>query len=499
MIPNGGGAAAFGRMAQTEGRDLDRYTSKAGEWRSCVMLLPVAAFALLSAAAEREGALMPRSTAFTASSALMALCFCAIAALIIPSRRRYLQMACVTASFTILAAFDYSRFNSYFQYHTACICSALSSALVFLPSDKEERGGDTARLCLYGLLVPAGVHFLILTSVRALDSFISLTFTSGFVTSGLAAAVVPCYTVMQTMGVSGLINAVESLQYPDPHILAIPSAVTLTNLVSLPAAAIAGSLASSGARRVFLTLLGFLAAISASSGPCVSAELAVLLIFFPGIYALLLASSVFAYLCAYALHASVVTNFYLLYQPNLTLIKTTGFSLASADLACIALSAAIPAALLLASSLFLRRRDRALSRPGRAVRTVPGATLRSRPDLIAIAILRACGGLSNLSGVNRQGRELLLGTYDSSLVSEDLLSRICARRPSHDRARGYTACDLGASCAVVAERLRALLRQCGLPPGMAPRGSQDFSIRDYLITKHQRSRGEGNDRRQQQQ
>ncbi len=485
-------------MAKTEGRDLDRYTSKAGEWRSCLMLLPVAAFALCSEAAERAGAAEPRSAAFNAMSALMALAFCAIAAGIIPARRRGLQMLCVTTSFALLAGFDISRFPSYFQYHTACICSALSSTLVFLPSDSEGRESpDTARLCVYGLLVPCGAHFLILTTVRALDSFITLTFTSGFVTSGLAAAVVPCYAVMQTMGVSGLINAVESLQYPDPHILAIPSAVTLTNLISLPAVAIAGSLASRGGKRVFLTLLGFLAAVTAGTGPCVSAELAVLLIFFPGIYAVLLASSVFAYLCAYSMHASVITNFYLLYQPNLTLIKTTSFSLGGSDLACIAAAAAVPAALLLASTLFMRRRARALSRTGRASRPGVGATLRSRPDLIAIAILRACGGLSNLSGVNRQGRELLIVTRDRALVSEDMLARICARRPSHDRARGYTACDLGASCAVVAERLKALLRQCGLPPAMASRHSQDFSIRDYLIAKHQRSRGEGNDRRQQ--
>jgi hypothetical protein len=456
------------------------------------MLLPLAAFALVSSAAERSGAADPRSAAFSVMSAAMALAFCAIAANIIPARRRSLQMACVTLSFAALASFDQAHFPTYFQYNTACIVSALSSALVFLPSDPQDNsGGDTARLIAYGLALPAGVHFLIITSVRAIDSFITLTFTSGFVTSGLAALVVPCYAVMQTMGVSGLINAVESLQYPDPHILAIPSAVTLTNLISLPAVAVAGSLlASRGAKRVFLTLLGFLAAISASSGPCVSAELAVLLIFFPGIYAVLLASSLFVYLCAYSMHATVVTNFYLLYQPNLALIKTTGLSLGTQDFVCVAVAALLPAALLAASSLFLRRRDRALSRTGTPRRSGISATPRSRPDLIALSILRACGGLSNLSGVNRQGRELLLGTRDRSLVSEEMLSRICSHRPTHDRARGYTACDLGANCAVVAERLRSLLRACGLPPGGAVRQSQDFSIRDYLIAKHQRSRGE---------
>ncbi len=484
------------KYPQTE-ENLQDYTLRISEWRGCLMLLPLVLFALVSAATARTGIALPGSFAFNVMSVTMALLFCVIASRFIPSRNSSLQIVCVIVSFCALVGFDLTKYPTDFQFLTVCISSALSSTLVFLPYNdiQDNNQEDTFRLCVYGLILPAAVHFLIMTIVRELDSFITLTFTSDFVTSFLAVAVVPCFTLMQTMGVSGLINAVESLQYPDLHILAIPGAITLTNLISLPAVIIASSFEYHGGKRVFLTLFGCLAAISANSGPCVSAELMVLLIFFPGTYACLLLSSVFVYMCALTTRASVITNFYLLYQPNLTLLKTTGFSFNSADLICIAVAAVLPPLFFLFSSVFLRHRARSLSRNRRSISRDLNVGMRSRPDLIALAILKACGGLSNLSGVNRQGRELLLDTRRIDLVSELSLSRVCARHPRYDRLRGYMVCDLGANCALVSERLRALLRSCGLPPGGRLHMSQDFSIRDYLIAKHQNSKGERDDSR----
>lgn len=470
------------------------YSLAGFERRSLMLLLPLLCLALFSSALDPR---IPQYFSDAARPVLLniaGICFsaffCLFAALLIPASRRFIQLFCVLTAFALLTFADLRSDSRFFYCHTASMLSSLSAALVFLPGDRGRGRSGPGLLpqMFFALLLPLMVSHLLQTMLTALRDFISLTFASGFVNTVLAAAVVPCFALMQTMGMPGIISSVQSLQYPDLHLMCVPGAVALTDLVSLPALLLAAAVFRRGGKRLFLVILGFMAALTSHIGSCVSVELAIVLLFFPGVFVLLMISSLLNYAMALFAQCDTLTNFFLLYQPDLQLLPVNLFLLNAGDRLCIAGAALIPPLLLTALQFVRTRRAAMLQRQRRAKDRGFAITPRSSPDLIALTVLRACGGLSNLVRVNRQGRELMLEPLSLEAVSLEAIAPVLRRRPRLERRRGFIVCDLGENCSVVALRLENLIAQSGAAAA-APQGTQDFSIRDFLIQKHQRTKG----------
>lgn len=466
------------------------YTIKRFEHRSLLLLFPLLCLALISSGLDSR---VPqqftdefRFSILLISRLLFPGIFALFATFMIPSNWRPAQMLAVGLSYCLLITFDLTTQRDFYFGATPSVIASLAAALMFLPSerasDRHFRHG--LRLIAGGALLAAAVYVLMQTVIRGLDDFIYLTFTKGFVSSTMATFVAPCFTIMQTVGYSAVINSIEALKSVDPHIAAISTAVVLTNIISLPAIMLSRAVFSGQRSRLFLTALGFITIITSQIGVCVSIELAALLMFFPGTFVLLLGSSaILCYFC-YLKNAVMLTNIEHLYSPDLIINATDFFHLSASDYQCMLCAAAVPALLIVAVLLVKNSHGMVLesrSTPRRP-RTYK-VNGRSRPDLVVIALLRACGGLSNLTGVNQEGRELLLTVNDPAQLSLSALSSLCGHRPHLDRARLILSCDLGSNCAVVAQRLTNLLRMDGGAARDHQNAGQTFSIHTYIANR----------------
>lgn len=474
------------------------YTIKRFEHKSLLLLFPLLCLALISSGLDSR---VPqqftdefRYSILLISRLLFPGIFAMFATMMIPSNWRAAQVLAVGLSYCALIGIDITTAREFNFGATPSVLASLSAALMFLPSERApdrhiKRG---VKLILAGMLLAAAVYFLIQTVINGLDDFIYLTFTKGFVSSTMATFVAPCFTIMQTVGYSAVINSIEALKSVDPHIAAISTAVVLTNIISLPAIILSRAVFSGPRSRLFLTALGFITIITSQIGVCVSIELAALLMFFPGTFVLLLGSSaILCYFC-YIKNALMLTNLEHLYSPDLIINTTDFFHLAPADYQCL-LCAALTPLILIVTVLFVKNGHGLVleSRAG-IKRTIPyKITQKSRPDLVAIALLHACGGLSNLIEANQQGRELLLTVNDVTQLSPSELSAVCARRPHLDRVRMILCCDLGANCAVVAQRLTNMLKTEGTAVRDRSKISQTFNIQTYIANRdHLQSRSQ---------
>ena len=126
-------------------------------------------------------------------------------------------------------------------------------------------------------------------------------------------------------------------------------------------------------------------------------------------------------------------------------------------MACLVLAFLIPVFLLVVMYYANKRYGRALG----STTDIHGLRYyldkKSNPDLVAITLLRAFGGLSNIVAVNHQGRELLVEVVDLNTVSADAIHKICHRRCRIDRRSKMYICHTGANSTVIMQRINHLL------------------------------------------
>ena len=103
---------------------------------------------------------------------------------------------------------------------------------------------------------------------------------------------------------------------------------------------------------------------------------------------------------------------------------------------------------------------------------------KSNPDLYVIAILRSCGGLSNLRQVSRQGRVCYIKVNNPDLVSYEQLNKICHKRTRFERNNNIYILDVGDKSAVITQKLKEMIAEVPETSDNLIPLSQEFIIRN---------------------
>ncbi len=444
---------------------MDNSSSRHLDQGSFILLLPLLCLALISSGLDPR---LPqqfteefRQSIVNFSEIFFPGAFAAAAAFLMPSYWRSMQILSVSVIYSAITVLDPRGLQGLCSSPIVPVMSALSATFLFLPTErssdlKQDLGQGIIRF-IQAVLLATTIYILLLSIVESLADFIDLTFSRAFRISLLTAVITPVYSIMQTVGYTELVSTVRPLQADDPHMLAVTTAVIGTNLISFPAILMTRAVIAKPSRRLFLISLGLITIITSHIGICISIELTLLLLFFPGTYVLLLTSSALLCLSCYFLQSCCLSEVVQLYQPNLILPVTDVFALHDNDIACLLLAFFIPVTLLIVMYYATKRYGRALGSTTDTHSLRYYLDRKSSPDLVTIALLRAFGGLSNIVAVHHQGRELLVEVVDLNNVSSDALHKICRKRCKIDRRSKIYLCHTGANSTVIMQRIQHLL------------------------------------------
>ena len=465
-----------------------------------ILLLPLLCLALITSGLDPRGTQHfsedLRQWLLNFSAVFFPGMFATVASFMIPTAMRSMQVLSVSLIYSFFSVFFPDNFNGLSTSSTTIVLASLSATLIYLPSERPLKS-DVLSCVLYFLravILSIVVYLFVFFIISALSDFIELTFSRNFRLKLLTAVVAPVFTLLQTVGYTDLISIIQPLQSSNEHMLAVSSAVIITNLISLPIILFCRALITSPERRLFLISLAFVGLITSHVGICVSIELTVLLLFFPGTFVLLLCSSACVCLSCYIFQCDFLDGVLSLYQPNLVLKARNFFNLGLNDKICIFLAVIFPA-LFICSMWFFRKRYGFAFR-NRNDHCALRYRLRrgSRPELIALTLLRALGGPSNILRISRQGGELLISVNNLNKASLSALRDICGHRPYTDRRRNILVCKTGENSSVLLSRLNAFMQ--GLKVGPVNQNScQAFSIRQFVNSRIQNQLGNEHDRK----
>ena len=462
---------------------------------SFILLLPLLCLALISSGLDPR---LPqqfteefRESIVNFSGIFFPGAFAAAAAFLMPTYWRSMQILSVAVIYSAITIIDPNGLQDLCSSPIVPVMASLSATFLYLPTEhkdelKQDLGQGIVRFIQAALLATT-VYVLLLSIIGSLADFIDLTFSRAFRISLLTAVITPVYTLMQTVGYTELVSSVRPLQSDDPHMLAVTTAVIGTNLISLPAILMVRAVIAKPTKRLFLISLSLITLITSHIGICISIELTLLLLFFPGTFVLLLTSSALLCLSCFFLQSCCLSEVIQLYQPNLVLPVTDVFALHENDVACIFLAFLIPVSLLITMYYANRRYGRALGS------TTDFHSLRyyldkkSRPDLVTIALLRALGGLSNIVSVNHQGRDLLVEVVDINNVSTEAIRKICRHRSKIDRRNKMYICHTGANSSIVMQRFRQMLATTQMREEIVSSyTSPRFNINEFVKLRNQK-------------
>lgn len=466
---------------------------------SLILLLPLLCLALITSGLDPRGTQHfsedLRQWLLNFSAVFFPGLFATVASFMIPTSSRSWQVLSVSIIYSFFSIVIPEIFGPNSTSPTSMVLSSMSAALVYLPAEHSFKRDALSRILqfLRAVILAIVVYVFVFSIISALTDFIDLTFSHHFRLKMLTAVLAPIFTLMQTVGYTDLISIISPLQSSDEDLLAVSSAVIITNLISLPMIVLCRSLIASPERRLFLISLAFIILITSHTGICLSIELTVLLLFFPGTFVLLLCSSAFLCMICYFYHCDFLEGVLSLYQPNLVLEVTDYFDLSNDDAICLLYACIIPALFIISMWVFRQRygyifRDR---RENRSLRY--RLDRKSRPELVSLTLLRAIGGPANIVRLSRQGGELLVCVNDLSKVSKSSLRDICGRRLQTDRRRNILICKTGENSSVLLDRLNALMQ--GLKIGADSQyRSQAFGIGQFVTSRINKQSGNHYDR-----
>ncbi|MCR5537082.1 MAG: hypothetical protein K6F05_06685 [Succinivibrio sp.] len=413
------------------------------------------------------------------------LCFTLTAALLIPAISRTLQLFTVSLNYTWLFFLAQNYLKLEFICSTACIIAALTSCIVFLPRPvrigqfypNEQHPLKILWLGMSAFALPGIVFATLLIISRQLELFIYHLITANFIESALSVVLAPAYLLLQSMGFQVALEIRNLEQTDAANMSAIINAVVLSNLIALPCIMWMRACFVKGWLQALLTFLGLITLITSHVGMCVSMEMAIMLLFFPGSFSALLLTSCALFLLSRNLQLDSLANLSELYQPDLRL-NLPHFALLGHDYLMLCLCAALaPVLIVCALTLMQNHHRQRLSRHIRDNASGFRVNSKSLPDLQVIALLRSIGGLSNLKHVNRQGSLLLLKVLNYQRVSSAALGQICLKKVQYDRQHNLFLCHLGANCYTIEQRLTRLLADAQIGEGQEIPLSQPFLIK----------------------
>ncbi len=466
---------------------MDRERKHRNQQRALLLLLPPAVLAaaaiILNSAAGHSLHPLLREYLNAGLRTGMPWLYVIITALLVHSRHRMLQLCIVSFDYliliTILGAIDPAAMLN----PSICVVSSCFAVLVLRHGADNISGSfrdDHPALCLLlqalcAVLLPLAVCGALLTIVNQIESFVHFTFNDTMGRSLLSMIFSPIYLILQTLGLQQVVTNTALLRYQDDMMLnAFINSIMITDFIALPCLLIARSFFSSRSMRLFLILLAMCMILGGSIGPCVSLAQLMLFIILPGTYFMLMICSLIFFLSSYYLAVPALVSTAQLYRPDVNLQSVFAFT-ALPEVKFLGLAGVLLPFILVSLFLFIKK-ERLMQQGRRRSLNKQGLNLKdsSSPDLTVIGLLRALGGLSNISRVEQRGSALRIKIEDSSLLQPALLSAVCSRKPHFDRRHSTFLLELGELSAQVGLRLTNLT--AGFESGPESSLHADFPI-----------------------
>jgi len=389
--------------------------------------------------------------------------FAIAVAFMLPTFDRTLQIVsvCLAYVFAVMVLPSYSP--NVLMNPIICVLAAVSTLLAMLPYPVrfEENFINQTSHVMWALslvaLLPICTIIAMILVLRQMDTFILYTFDELFGQSFLSVIYVPLYLLLQALGFHELVGDLLTLRYQNNVVTAFVNSIVVINLFALPATLFTRSLFTKGYVRLFLTMLMAISILTNSIGSCLSLSLLLLLIFYPGSFALLLLSSMICYTLSYFLQVQPMTVVSNLYRPDIRLSEVT-FSYSNSVitvLECFAIF--IPVILVLLSMWIRRERTLDRRRKWRSINTGYTVNASSSLELRLLALLRALGGISNIVDVAEDGNWLYVQVASHDEVSLTSLNSLLPEKPLIDRINKLYLCEIGDESHFMHQRLSKLI------------------------------------------
>lgn len=455
--------------------------------RLLLLLLPLALLTLISYAFDlrirNQFSIALQSDILFLSRLFIPSLFALGAALLIPTSSRILQLIAVISNYFLLAFFSLQNMPGLFSQPTAWVIASLSSTLVLLPDlDRNVSRKKRSSLIILGellltFILPQITLIIIVIIIESLGNFISSAFTTNLVTSPFSCIIVPIYSLMQALGFNSLLNSIVNLQYNNEYTDALLNSISLGNILVLPIILLTSSFISPHNLRPFLCFFTLVVPLTSHIGTCVSIELTIILLFLQGCFFAFILSSISVFFISLYYDLPALTNFHLLYLPDLSFKHLSWITFAHnyyEALIVITISTLFIQIFLV--HLYKFRYIRNTQRLPNLKNKIK-LNRHSSPDLYVIALLKAFGGLSNLRSIIRQGRICYIKANDPNIVSLTELNRICMHKPRFERNHNVYVLDIGDNCAIITENLSAMIADIGESSDTHITLSQEYIIR----------------------
>lgn len=399
--------------------------------------------------------------------------FVIITAFLVHSRNRSLQLAIISFDyFLMILILSRISMSAVINPSVCVIASSFATLVLRQGADNidnsfwsEHPHTRQVLQAFFAVLLPLAVFVALITVVRQIESFVLLTFNDSLGRSLLSMIFSPIYLILQTLGFQNVVTDIAMLRYQDDMLLnAFLNSIILTNFLALPCMLIARSFFSGRSLRLFLILLAMCIFLGGSIGPCISLALVLIFIMLPGTYSMLMICSGVFFICSFYMEAPSLVDTVFLYRPDVNLHSTYILTRESEIQFLLAMGVLVP--FILASLTLFVKKERLMQLGQRRSINKRGISLKDSlsPDLTAIGILRALGGLSNIVKAEPRRKLLWVKVQDNDRVQHALLSAICSRKPHYDRQHSAFMLDLGELTESVISRLMRLTEDNDAPP-----------------------------------
>lgn len=408
--------------------------------RSLLILLPLGLLAITSFALDRR---IPIGIDYVLQNILLDVFrtmlpgFLAIAiAFMIPTFNRYLQLFSVGFNYSFLCCLSILYYPKFFSQPTAWVISSLTATLFLLPSNDIDQEAERTSIAsvlikVTGVVaVPALMLLSFVVIIKNIEHSIMITFSSVFVNSFLSCLFVPIYEIMLTLGFSSLLNSIVSLQTESETVHAMLNSLLLTNMFVLPSLMLTRAFFARSYSRMFLVFLALITCLTSKIGACISVELSILMLFFPGTMIVLCTTSVILFFISLYLNIQSFTNFNMLYQPDLALKSLAFLRLTTGHYFAVLLAIVIPVILQIALTK-INTLNYLKSKLKQKIRT-GGQNISeiTDPDLLLIAILKNIGGKGNIEDISISEDMLMIKVFSFKTPLLRQLSLIGKRKTS---------------------------------------------------------------------
>ena len=434
--------------ALCEVRGVRRLNNPEYQQRNLLLLLPLTGLAVLTWLLDSRVTpcldTLTRQALLTFIRTLFPCLFAITVALIVPGRYLIARVSLVTGTYFLSLLMARYFLEDALDNPSICVLAAVTSMLVLPENDDEVLLNRSAQLTdrLMPLVLPFIVLLSLIIVIKQIEAFVLISFNDAFGKSLLSVIFAPLFLVLQALGSQEILSDVATLRYESDMISPFVNAVSITSLFSLPTVILAKAFFSQGAPRLFLTMLAMVSVMSASVGTCSSLIYILLIIFWPGTFAILIFCSIITYLNSYALSALAFTTIPNLYTPDIDLSQALPFFYSQELLTLEAAAIFMPLIFVALSSLISRD---------------TGTLRHSRHDFAPAGLRPELQNLSNLVSVRSEDGALFITIVSPEKLHVASLDALSLSYPEYDRIHRLLALAVGDHSDLIAKKLTALM------------------------------------------